>query len=144
MRCRFPALRSSQVPAGDPSWLGTSVPLAAFIGSGGEPSETGLPFELADYLQLVDWTGRQWRDDKRGAIPGKTPALLQRLGVSEGNWLETVRHFRGEFHQYVGPAELVQRRGTALGRRWLQGVAGCRGLWQGYVPTDVAFGLVGH
>ena len=25
----------------------------------------GLPFRLTDYLELVDWTGRQIREDKR-------------------------------------------------------------------------------
>jgi hypothetical protein len=29
----------------------------------------GLPFRLTDYLELVDWTGRMLRDDKRGSIP---------------------------------------------------------------------------
>ena len=28
-----------------------------------------LPFRLADYLERVEWTGRQLRDGKRGAIP---------------------------------------------------------------------------
>jgi len=27
----------------------------------------GLPFHLADYLELVNWTGRAVREDKRGA-----------------------------------------------------------------------------
>ena len=123
-------LDQDQPPAaGDPSWLGSSAPLAAFVGSSSELSEVGLPFELADYLQLVDWTGRQWRDDKRGAIPASVPGLLRRLGASEENWLETVRHFRGGFHDYVGPAEALQRRGEALGRRWLRGIGACRRLW---------------
>jgi len=28
-----------------------------------------LPFEFADYRELVDWTGRAVHPDKRGAIP---------------------------------------------------------------------------
>ncbi len=39
----------------------------------------GLPFRLPDYLELVDWSGRIIREDKRGAIPDNLPALLQRL-----------------------------------------------------------------
>ena len=112
-----------------PSSLDTTAPLATFIGSGGEPGETGLPFELADYLQLVDWTGRQWREDKRGAIASAVPSLLERLNVSETGWMDTVRHFGGGFHDYVGPAEALQRRSESLGRRWLRGVRACRMLW---------------
>jgi hypothetical protein len=62
------AERGVKSSAGDPTWLGTSAPLAAFVGGGGEPTEIGLPFELADYLQLVDWTGHQWRSGKRGQL----------------------------------------------------------------------------
>jgi len=32
----------------------------------GEPE--GRPFHLADYLDLINWTAREVRDDKRGAI----------------------------------------------------------------------------
>jgi len=111
--------------------LAAKASLAPFVGGGGDLRETGLPFELADYLQLVDWTGRQWREDKRGAIDATVPSLLLRLNVSETNWIDTVRHFRGGFHDYVGPAEALQRRGESLGRRWLKGIRVCRALWDG-------------
>jgi len=106
-----------------------AAPLAPFVGSSGESSESGLPFELADYLQLVDWTGRQWREDKRGAISAAVPALLVRLNVSETSWIDTVRSFRDSFHDYVGPADALQRRSESLGRRWLKGIRACRLLW---------------
>jgi hypothetical protein len=41
----------------------------------------GLPFQLTDYLELVDWTGRILMDDKRGAIPETTPPILQQLDI---------------------------------------------------------------
>jgi hypothetical protein len=41
----------------------------------------GIPFELKDYLELVDWTGRIIRDDKRGAIECDLPSILQRLSL---------------------------------------------------------------
>jgi len=105
------------------------APLPPFVGSGSAPSETGLPFELADYLQLVDWTGRQWREDKLGAIASAVPSLLVRLNVSDTTWIDTVRSFRGDFHDYVGPADALQRRSESLGRRWLRGIRACRLLW---------------
>ena len=119
--------------AGDPSWLGTSAPLAAFVGAGGDLNEAGLPFHLAEYLLLVDWTGRQWREGKRGAISSALPPLLARLNVDASTWIETVRRFqsdsKGAFHEYVGPVAALQRRSDALGRRWLRGVGACRALW---------------
>lgn len=125
-----------QSTAGDPAWLGTSTTLAAFVGSSTTSLHSGLPFEFGEYVQLVEWSGRQWRSDKRGAIPATLPSLLQRFGVSGETWMETVRHFRRGFHDHVGPVEALKQRGNALGRRWLRGVGACRRLWaQAPVPA---------
>ncbi len=43
-----------------------------------------LPFSFTDYLQLVDWSGRAMRKDKRGHIPANLPPILTRLGVVGG------------------------------------------------------------
>jgi len=48
---------------------------------------------LSEYLQLLDWTGRQIRADKRGAIPASVPGILERLELSEETWLNSVAHF---------------------------------------------------
>lgn len=47
----------------------------------------GLPFRLGYYLELVDWTGRQFREDKRGAIAQNLPPILDRLGIEPKHWL---------------------------------------------------------
>jgi len=50
------------------------------VGGVREGGLEGLPLHLADYLELVNWTGRAVRDDKRGAIaedlPPRGPAAL--------------------------------------------------------------------
>ncbi len=43
--------------------------LLPFVGNPREEMPKGLPFVLTDYLELLDWTGRIIRQDKRGAIP---------------------------------------------------------------------------
>jgi len=40
-----------------------------------------LPLSLPKYLALVDWTGRQVRHDKRGAIPAELKPILERLSL---------------------------------------------------------------
>ena len=42
--------------------------LHPFEGSLRQPMPKGIHFSLIDYLELVDWTGRQIREDKVGAI----------------------------------------------------------------------------
>jgi len=50
-----------------------SPELYPFVGGVREGMPQGLPFYLADYLDLVNWTGRAVRDDKRGAIAEDLP-----------------------------------------------------------------------
>jgi len=109
------------------------VPAAALMDFTGtaEQAVSGLPFHFNDYLELVDWTGRAVRADKRGFIPQDIPPILTRLGVEPESWIETVRHFRRHFFYFVGSeASLLQFSG-AMGRSWLRGVGACRKLFSG-------------
>ena len=44
-----------------------------------EKEENGIPFNLKDYPELVDWGGREIKRNKRGYIPASTPPILTRL-----------------------------------------------------------------
>ena len=107
-----------------------AAPLVEFTGTIGE-TESGLPFHFSDYLELVDWTGRAIRSDKRGFIPADVPPILTRLGVEGDNWIETVRHFRRHFYDFVGPADVLVQYSRATGRSWLRGVRACRKFLDG-------------
>ena len=45
------------------------------------------------FVMLLDWTGRELRADKRGAIPDHLAPIVERLGLNRSNWVETVRGF---------------------------------------------------
>jgi len=107
-----------------------AAPLAEFVGSV-EESASGLPFHFSDYLELVDWTGRAVRADKRGFIPEGVPPILSRLGVDADSWIETVRHFRRHFFDFVGPADVLAQCGRTMDRKWLRGTRACRRLFGG-------------
>ncbi|MEQ8787563.1 MAG: hypothetical protein RIC55_14765 [Pirellulaceae bacterium] len=100
----------------------------------GESSVTGrrcsdrgfLPLTLSQYLELLDWTGRQHVPGKRGVIPSETPPILARLRIAERDWLELTFHFGRLFQHHAGRpstlARLRPRPGTrrrALGSRLL-------------------------
>ena len=57
--------------------------LLSFAGNPRRHMHAGLPFKYTDYLELVDWTGRILRDDKRGAILAATPEILSRLNIDK-------------------------------------------------------------
>ena len=63
---------------------------------------------LDQYLQLVDWTGRQLRLDKPGQIPSHLGPILTRLDCSQETWLDLVRNFRRRFITEAGRPESLQ------------------------------------
>jgi len=48
-----------------------------------------LPISFKDYLELLDWTGRQISAGKRGAIATSTASIVQRLGYSQEQRINT-------------------------------------------------------
>jgi len=79
-----------------------STSLFPFIGNPKQAMPTGLPFELVDYIQLVELTGRCIRENKPGYIKSNLPNILQRLNIGTDNWLMITRHFSRCFHGAVG------------------------------------------
>lgn len=79
-----------------------------------------LPLSLVDYIELLDWTGRQLRDEKRGAIPAHLAPVLARLGLEPESWCEVTSRFGKLFKRAAGTrahlAEEAERRGV----KWLQ------------------------
>ncbi len=67
-----------------------------------------LPMSLDDYLKLLDWTGRQFRPDKRGVIPATCAPILDRLDCSEETWFDLVRNFRKRFRNEAGSVHSVR------------------------------------
>ena len=49
--------------------------LMPFVGNCRQPMPRGLVFNLIDYIELLDWTGRIIRHDKRGAISESAPPI---------------------------------------------------------------------
>ena len=76
--------------------------LLPFIGNPRKDMPKGLPFELADYLQLIELTGRCIRADKPGYIDDNQPPILSRLNISAENWLIITTEFRTQFHGAIG------------------------------------------
>ena len=87
-----------------------------------------LPVTTAEYVQLVDWTGRQWRPDKRGAIAAQAPMALSRIATSDCAWTAQVRGIGSQYWRAVGAAQALIDRAAQLGQRWLKGTSFARSL----------------
>ncbi|PKG73130.1 transposase [Shewanella sp. GutCb] len=85
------------------------IELLPFLGNERQPMPKGLMFELQDYLELVDDTGRVIRDNKRGAIKAGTSNILNRLNIPLANWLKVTNEFKYLFKGPVGTLEELTR-----------------------------------
>ena len=81
--------------------------LLPFVGNPRNSLPKGLPFELLDYLQLIDLTGRCIREDKTGYITESPPSLLIRLNICPENWLTITKQFRTVFHGALGHEQVL-------------------------------------
>ena len=66
-----------------------------------------LSMSLDQYLQLLDWTGRQLRRDKPGVISSDLKPILERLDCTVESWMDLVRNFRRRFRTEAGRPEAL-------------------------------------
>ena len=85
-----------------------------------------FPVSVDEYLELLDWTGRQIRSDKRGAIPEHLDPILKRLSLDVNGWLRMVEGMGSLFWRVVGRVDAIIRAARASGRRWFKGLAASR------------------
>lgn len=99
--------------------------LHPFVGNEQSNMPEGIPFSLADYIELVDWTGRIIRNNKRGAIDECCPPILRRLAQDTENWLELSQCFEDRFKVFVGSAYHVTEACKSLGYQRRPSIQSC-------------------
>ncbi|MFH1136204.1 MAG: hypothetical protein V1816_08970 [Pseudomonadota bacterium] len=78
-----------------------------------------LDLSLDQYLDILDWTGRQFWAGGKKSIPGELAPSLDRPRADSDRWLKTT----------AGRAQLMQETATALGRRRPRGLNAGRRAW---------------
>ncbi len=69
-----------------------------------------LPMSTVAYLELLDWTARMIRRDKRGATPATARPIFERLGISTEVWCELVQDFGRLFYAVAGKPHHIDSR----------------------------------
>jgi len=72
-------------------------------------SEDAIDFTLADYIDLVDASGRTIRANKKGFIDDNLPPILNRLGLEAVNWIDELNHFKFNGRKAIGTIEKLKR-----------------------------------
>ena len=91
--------------------------LHPFVGHLRQPMPKGISFNLIDYLHLVDWTGRQIREDKIGAISAAAEPILKRLSISPEHWVYLCTHFESRFKGLVGCVHSLEKACQVFGQK---------------------------
>ena len=102
-----------------------NVPLLPFKNADSvisDPAPNTLPYRLEDYLALVDWTGRIVNPNKRGAIAGELPPILQRLGIDSAIWAQSMRPHGNVFGRAIGRLAKMRQHAVTLGQCWIRGL----------------------
>lgn len=96
--------------------------LMAFADQNSDNSERAIPYELQDYLELVDWSGRAVVEGKRGSIPENLPPILARLKIDPENYLRFInRSEKSRFSNFIGPVEAMRELAERFGKTFLKG-----------------------
>ncbi len=80
-----------------------------------------LPFSFQDYKLLVDWTGRQFREDKSGYIAKEVPSIVQETGLNPANWIRTVEKSSIRDQQIFGAFAQIKNWAKEIKKLWLKG-----------------------
>lgn len=81
-------------------------------------SVKAIDFELSDYLELVDSTGRIIREDKlAGSIPNHLQPILERLSLTPESWLSMVKNITRNFAHAVGGEIVLLNFGQRCNRK---------------------------
>ena len=71
---------------------------------------------MAEYVELIEWSGRLLREDKPGVIPGDVAPVLERLHLDRRHWHATITGFNHGFHRVAGHWTHLRERAKAVGR----------------------------
>jgi REP element-mobilizing transposase RayT len=114
-----------------------SLPRGEHYGQRGHRAsdDAGIGITLDQYIELVDWTGRQLRRDRRGAIPADLRPILERLEIDVDQWLETISTFGRWTRRVVGTAANMMRAAQQAGRQWYQGIRRCREIFTSSIES---------
>ncbi|WP_299083644.1 transposase [uncultured Paraglaciecola sp.] len=106
----------------------TTNTLLPFVGNLRQGMPKGIAFSLQDYCELVDTTGRVIRNDKAGHIDQQHHPILQRLGLSDEQWLILTTEFEQHFCYAAGAEMMMNQFKRHTGHQRIRGMSKAKTL----------------
>ena len=108
------------------------IPLLPFR-DGYKDDRPHLPYRSLDYLELVEWSGRIVREDKRGAIDSYLPAIMQRLHIDPSAWRSAMQPAGNVFGRALGRLDRLRLHAELLKQSWIRGISAAARLYPKHV-----------
>ena len=83
--------------------------LMRFVGNHRQNTPKGIAYNLIDYCELIDCTGRCIRENKAGHIESHHSPILAKLGLNTDQWLTLTTEFEQHFSTAVGSEHMLQQ-----------------------------------
>ncbi|BCE00021.1 transposase [Marinicellulosiphila megalodicopiae] len=77
--------------------------------------KTHIQISTKAYLELVDWTGKQCAESKKGKIDSELPDILTRLDLSETLFLNASLNINNSFANLIGKASSIDQHFSKFG-----------------------------
>ena len=78
-----------------------------------------LPLSFTEYLELLDWSSRIFRDDEHGGVESSVPDMLHRLGYTQKQWTSDLRPKTSWRPKALGSAQALREFSRAIGQHWV-------------------------
>lgn len=111
---------AERIAAANANPVSLTLPLRPIAGS----LRPVADLSTADYLQILDWTGRQLAPHKRGHIASDAPApaILSVIDRDPKRWTTRVNAFGSGWSRAAGTVQDLMALAERIGQRWLKGV----------------------
>jgi REP element-mobilizing transposase RayT len=121
------ALEGETLRSEDETQALPKVPLMPFDATARTP--WAVPFAFDDYLELVDWTGRALRSDKRGHIDARQPRILARLNIDGEQFISYADRLLKAFGTAIGAPQALTSLCARRQTKYLRGIRAARQLF---------------
>ncbi len=97
--------------------------LLPFAGDTNLEKSDVIPFRLIDYLEWVDWVGRQMREGKVGYIESYQPTILVRLSLGQKESLDLCARLERKRCLWIGTQEQLYSVKRKLNKQRIHGLS---------------------
>jgi REP element-mobilizing transposase RayT len=94
-----------------------------------QAKSVAIPYSSLDYLQLLDWSGRAIRKDKRGHIDARLPPILSRLIIDPQAWELAMARNGTVFGRAMGRLDRLRLHAATLGQAWVRGLTASKRIY---------------